>query len=99
MFKKLAYGTGGFLLLALGAAFGYFAFYIARAVVIPAVRTGSLNVDTSSTILNITWEGNQIYIVIAGYLLLAGVSAYGAIRLFMAASGQKQAIPPAGSGR
>lgn len=89
MLKKLAYGSVGIVLLSLCASFGYFAFYIARADVLPAVRSGSLNVETNSMVLNILWEGNEIYVLLVAYLLLAGAFAYGAIRLFGAALGQQ----------
>jgi ABC-type Na+ efflux pump permease subunit len=89
LLKKLAYGTVGIVVLSLCAYFGYFAFYIARSDVFPAVRSGSLNVETSSLVLNILWEGNEIYMLLAAYLLLAGAFAYGAIRLFAAALGQR----------
>ncbi len=89
MLKKIKYGTVGIVLLSLSASFGYFAFYIARSEVLPAVRSGSLNVETSTMVLNILWEGNEIYVLLAAYLLLAGAFAYGAIRLFRTALGQQ----------
>ena len=89
MLKKLAYGTVGIVLLSLCAAFGYFAFHIARSDVLPAVRSGSLDVETSSMVLNVLWEGNEIYVLLAAYLLLAGTSAYGAIRIFGAAKARQ----------
>ena len=87
--KKLTYGAVATVLLSLCASFGFFAFYIARSEVLPAVRRGSLNVETSTMVLNILWEGNEIYVLLAAYLLLAGAFAYGAIRLFRAALGQQ----------
>ena len=82
------YGTVGIVLFSLCVSFGYFAFYIARSEVLPAVRTGTLNVETSIRVLNILWEGNEIYVLLAAYLLLACAFAYAAIRLFGAALGQ-----------
>ncbi len=89
MLKKLSYGAVGIVLLSLCASFGYFVFYIARSEVLPAVWRGSLNVETSTMVLNILWEGNEIYVLLAAYLLLAGAFAYGAIRLLGAALGQR----------
>ena len=83
--KRLANGTGGVVLLSLCASFGYFAFYIARSVILPAAQSGSLSVESSTMILNILWEGNEIYMLLTAYILLASVFAYGAVRLFGAA--------------
>ena len=61
--------------------------YIIASEVWPAMRNGSLNVETSSVILNQTWNGNDIYILLATYLVLGLVSALSAFRLAIRARG------------
>jgi hypothetical protein len=50
--------------------------YLVDLHVMPAVRKGSLSVDTSTMILNRVWHGNEIYIILAAYVVLAGIFAY-----------------------
>lgn len=80
--RKLLYGIAGSLLLATSVFLAGAAAYLVRAEVAPALREGSLSITTDSMILNILWEGNEIYILLAAYLLLSAGLAGGAIRLF-----------------
>lgn len=36
-------------------------------------------------VLNILWEGNEVYVLLAAYILLAGGCAYGAVLLLRVA--------------
>ena len=85
MLKTFAYGIGGIILAFLCAAFAYFTYYIASTEVLPALEKGSLNVESNTMVLNILWEGNEIYVLLTAYILLAGAFAYAAIRLIAAA--------------
>ena len=80
----IAFALGPFLisLFFLGSAA-----YVISSDVWPAIENGSLTVETSSTILNHTWHGNDIYILLAAYILLAIAFAFGAIRLAHRARG------------
>jgi len=78
--KKLLNGIIGILLLSISVFFVAIVAYLVSSEVSPAIKTGSLNIETSSMILNRVWEGNEIYILLATYTLLAGAFAYGAIR-------------------
>ena len=80
MLKKLLNGIIGILLLSISVFFVAIVAYLVSSEVSPAIKTGSLNIETSSMILNRVWEGNEIYILLATYTLLAGAFAYGAIR-------------------
>lgn len=80
--KKILLGLIGLVLLTASAFFCYVIVYIAAAVVAPALQQGTLNVETSSRILNIVWEGNEIYLLLTAYVLLAAACGYGSIRLF-----------------
>ena len=79
--KKLLYGISGIALLLVSAFFIWVIRYIVASEIMPAVRNGSLNVETNTMILNIVWEGNEIYVLLAAYALAAIAFAYGSIRL------------------
>ena len=81
----LASGLSGLALLVLGIFFTWITFYVAESEVWPAILGGSLNVQTNSMILNILWEGNEIYIILALYLLLAAGFIFSAFVAFRAA--------------
>lgn len=86
MFRKLLVGAAGLALLLLCAFFASITLYVARSEVWPAIGNGTLNVETETMILNIVWEGNEIYVLLAAYALLAAGFAYGAYRAFRAAA-------------
>jgi hypothetical protein len=65
-----------FLCVLLAGSFAY----LAWSVVLPAIREGGLIIETNSMILNVLWEGNEIYALLVAYLILAFGFAYGAIR-------------------
>ena len=89
MLRKLLYVFAGIAFFSVSVFFVAITAYIFSAEVLPAIRNGSFNVETSSMILNILWEGNEIYVVLAAYTLLAGGFAYAAIRLFLKAAGHR----------
>jgi hypothetical protein len=82
---KLFYIISSIVLIAVSVFFVAITAYLFSTEVLPAIKNGSINVETSSMILNILWEGNEIYVVLAAYTLLAGGFAYGAIRVFLKA--------------
>ena len=59
------------LLLAFGMFFAFFNYVIARAEIMPAIRSGTYSVQTSSMNLNIVWEGNEIYLLLCIYAVIA----------------------------
>jgi len=85
MLKKLFYVSTSIMLLSVSVFFAAIVAYLFSIEVLPALKNGSLNVETSSMIFNIVWEGNEIYALLAAYTLLAGGFAYGAFRVFMKA--------------
>lgn len=89
MLKRLAYGTVAIALLCLCVFFAVTVLYLAWSEVLPATRQGTLSVETNSMILNVLWEGNEIYILLVAYLLMAVGSGYGAVRIFGAAIASK----------
>lgn len=72
--KKLLNGIISVLLLSICAFFVAIIAYLVDSEVSPALENGSLNVETSTMILNRVWEGNEIYVLLAVYTLLACVS-------------------------
>ena len=77
---KLAHGIVGIVLFAVSLFFVYVVAYLVSTEILPAVERGSFSVESSTMILNILWEGNEIYIVLTVYVLLAVACGYGAIR-------------------
>jgi len=55
--------------------------YIVETGIMPAIASGSLNVDMDFLILNHTWHGNQIYILLTTYLILVLGMARGVVLL------------------
>jgi hypothetical protein len=68
---KFAWLILSFLLVACGASFVFFTYLIASDTVLPALARGTLSVDTDSMVLNVLWQGNEIYFLIAIYLTAA----------------------------
>ena len=85
MLMKLFCISASIMLLAVSVFFVATVADLVSIEVLPALKSGSLNVETSSMILNIMWEGNEIYALLVAYTLLAGGFAYGAFRVFMKA--------------
>ena len=51
--------------------------YLVRSEVMPALGNGSFTIDTKTMVLNRVWVGNEIYMLLAAYTLLAVAFAYG----------------------
>ena len=83
--KRLLFGFAGIVLSLVCAFFVWVTGYVVSTEVMPAVRNGSLSVETDSMILNILWEGNEIYILIAAYALAAVAFAVAAVRVIRTA--------------
>lgn len=79
--KKALRILAGVTLLALSLFFVAIVAYLGSSEIMPAIRKGTLNVETSTMILNRTWEGNEIYWVLAAYLTLAFAFGFGAIKV------------------
>jgi len=76
--KKLLNGVVGPTLSSIGVFLVYIVAYLDSSEVSPALESGSLNVEISIMILNRVWEGNEIYRLLAIYILLACVFLFGA---------------------
>lgn len=77
---RVLYGLSSIVLVLISAFFLFIVAYLVSSEVMPVARQGSLNVETSTMILNRVWKGNEIYLLLAAYLMLACVSTWGAIR-------------------
>lgn len=88
--KKLLHGIAGIALLSLCAFFVLIVLYVAQSEILPALREGTFDIETRIMILNIVWDGNELYVLLAAYLLLAAGFAYGAFRAFRAATRSNQ---------
>ena len=80
MLKKFAYIVAGIALFSMSLFFIVIVAYLVSSEVLPAIENGSLNVESSTMILNVVWEGNEIYILLAAYALLAAAFAWGAVK-------------------
>ena len=83
--NKLLPGAFGIALLSVSAFFVAVIASLVSTEVMPAIENGSLDVETSTRVLNILWEGNEIYALLAAYALLAVGFAYAGIRAFRTA--------------
>ena len=50
-------------------------YLLVRSEVIPALEAGSFDIQTNSRILNILWEGNELYWLIAAHAALVLILA------------------------
>ena len=78
--QRILLGLLGLVLLAICTFFLAIIWYLVSVEVLLAIEQGSLSIQTNSMILNILWEGNEFYIVLGFYFLLACVSGYGAFK-------------------
>jgi len=65
-----------------GLIFVYFAMQISFDEILPSMSSGTLSVETNSTILNRVWVGNEIYLLVLLYLVVAISLISGGTRLF-----------------
>lgn len=72
-------GALGLSAACVGLVFGMI--FIVETGVLPAIASGSLDVNMDFHILNHTWHGNQIYILLATYLILVLGMARGVVLL------------------
>lgn len=98
MLKRLSYGACSAFLSAVCAFFVAIVVLLVGSEVLPAVATGTLDVATSTMILNRVWQGNEIYVLLAAYLLVAGVAAFGAYRCAKRAFGKGTGVKQPESG-
>jgi len=81
MTKRLLNGLVSIMLLTISIFFAANVMILISSEVSPAVKQGRLSIETNSMILNRVWEGNEIYVLLAAYILFACAFAYGAIRM------------------
>lgn len=94
MLKRILLGLASLLSLSVSVFFLYVIHFLFSSEIAPAIENGSLNVETSIRILNRVWAGNEIYIILGIYALLACAFFYGAIRV-----GKRALQPETGSSR
>lgn len=82
--------TSAIALWTAGLVFVYFAMQIAFDEILPVLSNGTLSVETSSTILNRVWVGNEIYLLLLIYLLVAITLISGGTGLFRNALDQSR---------
>lgn len=68
---KFAWLFLSIVFVACGASFLYFTYVVASDTVFPAVADGTLSVGSDSMVLNVLWEGNEIYLLLSIYLAAA----------------------------
>lgn len=81
MIKRFVSAIVSVTLIAAGTFFAVIVAYLTSSEVMPAIKQGSLDVTTSTMILNREWEGNEIYVILTVYTLLACALIYLAIRI------------------
>jgi uncharacterized membrane protein required for colicin V production len=85
MIKRFVRGIVSATLLVVGIFFAVIVAYLTSTEVMPALKQGSLDVTTSTMILNHVWEGNEIYVILGVYTVLACVLVWLAIRIGISA--------------
>ncbi|MFK8051532.1 MAG: hypothetical protein AB8F65_01060 [Woeseiaceae bacterium] len=80
MIRKFAFALLGLVSLVISLFFLMIIAYLVSSEIMPALAEGSLNVTSSTMILNRVWQGNEIYVLLLAYLLLAFGFAIGAYR-------------------
>ena len=88
--KKSLLILSGIAFLGLGAFFAMIVGWLFAVEVWPVIRQGSLSIESSTRILNILWEGNELYVLLAAYTLLAGGLTYAAVQTIRAACRKQQ---------
>jgi hypothetical protein len=81
MLKRILLSLASLISLSVSIFFLYVIHFLFSSEISPAIENGSLNIETSSRILNRVWVGNEIYIILGIYALLACAFGYGAIRV------------------
>jgi len=71
-----------FLWFDAGVLFAWFASLVYYDEISPAVAQGSFNITTDSMILNHTFQGNEVYLMLAFYLALSAFSLWRSYRAF-----------------
>jgi hypothetical protein len=59
------------ILFVIGLFFVFFIWIVVSDEILPVLENGSLTVQTSSTILNHVWVGNEIYLLLTIYAAVA----------------------------
>jgi len=68
---KLLKIASSLVLFVIGLLFVFFIWIVVSDEILPGLRSGSLAVETSSTILNRVWVGNEIYLLLLFYAAVA----------------------------
>ena len=80
MLNKLFNVIVGLALFSVSIFFVVIVAYLVSTEIMPAIEDGSMTIESSVRVLNILWEGNEIYLLLSAYVLLAVSFAYGAFR-------------------
>lgn len=75
MGKKFLVTVLALALLAAGAMLASATVYLVQSEILPAMAAGSLSVKADSMILNRVWHGNEIYLLLALYIIAAPAMA------------------------
>ena len=69
------------VMIVIGLLFVFFIWIVVSDEILPELKNGSLAVETSSTILNRVWVGNEIYLLLIIYTAVAAGFVAGGIIL------------------
>ena len=78
--RRITCGVAGLAMLGVSLFLVVIFGHLVKTIVWPSLREGSLDVETSVMILNVVWEGKEIFFLLCGCLLLGGAFAFGASR-------------------
>ena len=67
------------VMIVIGLLFVFFIWIVVSEEILPGLKNGSLAVETSSTILNRVWVGNEIYLLLIIYTAVAAGFVAGGI--------------------
>ena len=97
MLSRILNGIAALMLFSVSIFLVVVSAYLVSTEVMPAIDDGTLTVSSDTRVLNILWEGNEIYALLSGYALLAAGFAYVETRaLRKAIRKDKRLLPNAG---
>ena len=97
MLSRILNGIAALMLFSVSIFLVVVSAYLVSTEVMPAIDDGTLTVSSDTRVLNILWEGNEIYVLLSGYALLAAGFAYvGILALRKSTRKDKCLLPSAG---
>ena len=97
MLSRILNGIAALMLFSVSIFLVVVIAYLVSTEVMPVIDDGTLTVSSDTRVLNILWEGNEIYVLLSGYALLAAGFAYvGTRALRKAIRKDKRLLPNAG---